>query len=146
MKKISMAVILTVLLLTVSMVTLQAGDKDVFTRTFKGKEIVRFTSVSGSCIVKKSASNEIVIERRNVETGTFTKPRITEDGNELVIKDSAFGGDAHWTIAVPVKTQVRVSLVSGNLVVEGVEGEVTAKTVSGNVEAKTVRVISLLRT
>lgn len=138
MKTFRIITLLLVFMLAIFLGNMHAGEEKKITKTFKAKEMVKFQTISGDCIIKKGKAGEITVHLEYDSTRDMFKPRMEEEDNALVLRDklSGSGGDSVWTIFVPEKTNIKSSAVSGDFSVEGLNSEISAKTVSGEMSAK----------
>lgn len=134
MRKLNKITLLVVFILSISLVNIHAGE---IKKTFKNIKEVKFKGTSSDCVVKGAKGNEVIVHLEYISGSDFFKPQIKEDNSTLILKDRWHGGEeCVWTITVPPKTAVKLSSVSGDFSIEGLESEIDAKTVSGDITAR----------
>ncbi len=134
MRKLNKITLLVVFILSISLVNIHAGE---IKKTFKNIKEVKFKGMSSDCVVKGVKGNEVIVYLEYTSDNDYFKPQIKEDNGTLILKDRWHGGEeCVWTITVPPKTAVKLSSVSGDFSIEGLESEIDAKTVSGDITAR----------
>lgn len=133
--------ILTVLILSLVLLNLHAGEKEV-NKTFKAKENVMIKTVSGDCVVKKGTSGEIKVHVVYTYPADKFKPVFEEEGNTLIVKEDFKSGNvkgkSSWTVTVPMKTNITFKAASGDFAVAGLEGKMLVKMASGDAKLKDI--------
>lgn len=134
MRKLKKITLLVVFILSIFLVNIHAGE---IKKTFKNIKEVKFKGMSSDCVVKGAKGNEVIVHLEYTSDNDYFKPQIKEDNGTLILKDRWHGGEeCVWTITVPPKTAVKLSSVSGDFSIEGLESEIDAKTVSGDITAR----------
>ena len=112
------------------------SDQDI-DETFEKKSLVRVSTVSSDCIVKKGQSDEIRVElTASYRPADCFEPEIRQRESSLMISedfDCSCKGNAVWTITVPEGTRIRFSSASGDFEMEGLKAKVAAETASGDI-------------
>jgi len=131
------------LLLVTSILFLSSyGYSEEINNTFKAKDMVDITTVSGDCIIKKGSNDEIRVQVVYSFPVDKYKPVLIEEGDTLILKekfnktdngDFDIDGSSTWTIYVPAKTKIDFSSASGSLEIGSVANSITAKMASGDV-------------
>lgn len=137
--------ILSILILSMLFVNLQAGEKQVVDKTFKAKETVSIKTVSGDCIVKKGSSGEIKVHLVYTYPKDKFKPIFEEEGDTLILKEEFskgkgnIRGKSSWTITVPEKTNIKFKAASGDFSAAGLKGKMQVKMASGDATLKRIK-------
>jgi DUF4097 and DUF4098 domain-containing protein YvlB len=133
MRKLKKITSLVVFILSIFLVNIHAGE---IKKTFKNIKEVRFKGMNSDCVVKKAAGNEVTVHLVYRSDSDYFKPQIKADDGTLVLRDMWHDGEeCVWTITVPSKTAVKLSSVSGDFSIEGLDSDIDAKTVSGDMTA-----------
>jgi DUF4097 and DUF4098 domain-containing protein YvlB len=136
--------ILTILILSMVFLNLQAGEKLEVNKTFKAKETVKIKTVSGDCIVKKGKSGEIKVHVMYTYPADKFKPIFEEEGNTLILKEDfakgkgSIKGKSSWTVTVPEKTDIAFKAASGDFSAAGLKGKMHVKMASGDATLKNI--------
>ncbi len=133
MRKYKKIALLMVFILSIFLVNIHSGE---IKKTFKNIKEVRFKGMSSDCLVKKAAGSEVTVHLIYTSVSDYFKPQIIEDDGTLILRDMWHDGEeCVWTITVPSKTAVKLSSVSGDFSMEGLDSDIDAKTVSGDITA-----------
>jgi len=128
--------ILTIIILSMVFLNLQAGEKQVVDKTFKAKEAVRIKTVSGDCVVKKGSAGEIKVHVEYTYPADRFTPIFEEEGNTLVLKEEFEKGNnrgkSSWTVTVPETTDIAFKSASGDFSAAGLKGKMSMKMASGD--------------
>ncbi len=132
MKKIMKLTLLIVILLALFMADIFAAE---INKTFKNIKTVNVKSMTGDCVITKSSGSDVTVHI-TYESHNLFKPKLKQDGDTLHLTNKLGGSECTLEIAVPEKTAIKASCISGNIVIDGLNSVVNAKTVSGSVTAK----------
>jgi DUF4097 and DUF4098 domain-containing protein YvlB len=106
-------------------------------KTFEAKGSMRIKTVSGDCIVKTGAADQIKVDVvYSVRPDDAFEPDFQEKGSSLNIKERWYGsssGEVTWTLTVPPTTDIRFSTASGDLTVSDITNSIEANTASGDI-------------
>jgi DUF4097 and DUF4098 domain-containing protein YvlB len=139
MKNLKVSLIIASLLVSFSFMSL--AQKEV-NKTFEAKEILKISTVSGDCIIKKGVTDNIIINLKYTYSDDCFEYDFKEGENYLSIKEDFHGhnckGESEWTITVPSDIKVKFNSASGDLVLNDVDNNLYANTASGDIELKNV--------
>ena len=113
----------------------------VVTKTFSAKESIKINLVSGDCVVKSTAGNDIKVYLSYSYPDDCFKYKFKELGGELEIREKVDGrcsGESDWEIEVPKNVKVHFNSASGNLEINGIENNVSSNTASGDVKISNI--------
>ena len=137
---------LAVLALSILFLNAQAAGKKAVDKTFKPKEMVKISIVSGDCIIKKGSGSEIKVHLVYTYADDEFEPVFEEEGNTLVLKEKfhktegkwSHSGESDWTVTVPERTKIDVSSASGDLEITGLQSSVSGRVASGDITLKDI--------
>ena len=139
MKNVKTSVLLVFFFLSLSFITY--AQKEV-NKTFDAKEILKMSTVSGDCTIKKGTSNKIIVHLIYTYSDDCFEYIFEEEENYLKIKEDFHGrncnGKSEWTITIPANISVKFSSASGDLILNDVDNNLKASTASGDIEIKNV--------
>lgn len=136
MKKLALSLIF------VSFLFFIATAQKVVDKTFKVKETVTISTVSGDCIIKKGNENEIKVHLSYTYDDDCFSPEFNEESDLLEIKEEFDGncsGKSEWTITVPENTNVKFNSASGDGEITGVAKSIYANTASGDIKLSNLK-------
>ncbi len=135
MKHAYKGIVLPLLVLTLLLGHLHAGDGGKITKTFKPKKLIRLRGMTGDYVIRKGEAAKIVVVME-YDGDALYKPEIHEDGDTLNLRGKVMSGEVNWNITAPADTTLQVSTLSGDVLLEGMSNGLTVKTISGTIEVK----------
>lgn len=133
-------VTLPVVLLLLGSLSAVAGPRSEEVRSFDGIEVIRINTISGDCIVRKSATDQVEVEVIwSYRPRDSFEPKFRERGKVLRLNEDMYGsnsGRSTWTLTVPDGIEIRFSTASGDMELVGLSGEFSAETASGDIQAE----------
>ncbi len=136
MKKFALSLIL------VSSFLFIARAQKTIDKTFKAKESVHISTVSGDCVIKKGDGNEIKVHLSYTYDDDCFTARFNEKEDVLEIKEDFDGncrGESNWTITIPENTNVKFNSASGKVAISGVSKSTSVTTASGDVKLSNLK-------
>ncbi len=139
MKNLKNSLIIASMLLSLSFASI--AQKEV-NKTFDAKEILKISTVSGDCIIKKGTTDNIIVNLKYTYSDDCFEYDFKEGDNYLSIKEDFHGrncdGKSEWIITIPSNISVKFNSASGNLELNDVDNNLNANTASGDIEIKNV--------
>ncbi len=106
--------------------------------TFDAKKKVSINTVSGDCMVAKSADGKIHVSVEYAyDPDDSYEPVVRERGRYIDISEEMYhsnSGYSTWKVEVPEETEIKFSTASGDFQARGVNNEIDASTASGSIE------------
>jgi DUF4097 and DUF4098 domain-containing protein YvlB len=137
------------LVLALSILFLNAGaaGSKVVDKTFKPKEMVKISVVSGDCVIKTGSNSEIKVHLVYTYKDNEFEPVFEEEGNTLVLKEKfhktgescSHSGKSDWTVTVPAATKVDYASASGDLEITGLKSDISGRVASGDITLKGIK-------
>jgi len=139
MKKLQKVTILSVMIISLLFLNLNAGEEKVVDKSFKPCDTVSIKVVSGDCVVKKGKSSEIKVHLVYTYPDDKYTPILKVEGDTLILKEEfaknkSIKGKSNWTVTVPEKTNIEAKTASGNFSASDLKSEVAVKVASGDIE------------
>jgi len=139
MKNLKTSLFIVSLLLSLSIVTY--AQKEI-NKTFDAKEILKMSTVSGDCTIKKGTSDKIIINLIYTYSDDCFEYIFKEKENYLSVEEDFHGnnckGKSEWTITIPANISVKFNSASGDLIINNVDNNLSANTASGDIEIKNI--------
>jgi len=136
MKKVTLALLFVFITLSV------ASAQKVVDKTFKGKETIDISTVSGDCIIKKGNSDEIKVHLTYTYDDDCFSYKFKESSDYLKIKEEFDGnckGKSEWVITIPENTIVEFNSASGNIKISDVSKSIDINTASGDIKLNNIK-------
>ncbi len=125
--------------LAIFLITISASETKEIQKTFKAKEILKISAISGDFTVEKGKADEIKIHVVNAPDNKYFEPVFEEEDNTLVLREKFPGfsssEECRWEIWVPEKTKIQFSSASGKFSVKGLQSDISANIASGDIYA-----------
>ena len=86
LKRCGQKMIFVVLALSILFLNARAAE-NVLDKTFKPKEMVKISIISGDCVIKTGSTSEIKVHLVYTYDNDEFKPVLAEEGNTLVLKE-----------------------------------------------------------
>lgn len=123
----------------VGLLLIGAASGQEISKSFKDVKSIKIKTVSGDCIIDKSAGNEVKVTVSYTYSGDEFEAEMEMRGSRLYLDEHFISrrgssrGRSNWRLTVPEGTLVEFSTASGDLEAAGLKNEFDASTASGDI-------------
>lgn len=135
MKSAALAAVVAVTLLAGAAGAFQASPNSVVERPFPRAGTIKMSLAAGDYRVSGRADERIRVSWRadRPEQGANVKADIELRGNTAIVTTGGFRNGVHFTIDVPLRSDIEIDLSAGDLEVRGIEGSKRVESWAGDV-------------
>jgi len=117
-----------------------AQKNNLFEKTFSAKDKVKLKLVLGTCVISKSADEDIHVRVSYTYDDEDFEIQVKEKSKTVYLQEKIYGenarGDSDWNLAIPDDTEIDFSTATGDLTIEGVILEIDGNSGTGDIHVE----------